>query len=159
MSPQLAYIGLGNIGRGMCANLVAKGNLDKALILYNRTTSRAEALAEKLGRSQTKVAAIVADAVRPADIIFICLSSDAASRQMMKQTILGDETIDVARKVFVEVSTLHPDTVNELGAAITAKGAEFVVSPGEEIANYMSPAHLPQTCRKGEIPLRAGPPS
>jgi 3-hydroxyisobutyrate dehydrogenase-like beta-hydroxyacid dehydrogenase len=128
MSPQIAYIGLGNIGRGMSTNLVAKGNLDedKPLILYNRTISRAEALAEKLGRSKAKVAATVAEAVSMADIIFICLASDKASLDVMSSALKSD----VVDKVFVEVSTLHPDTATTLGKMVTAKGAEFVSSPG-----------------------------
>ncbi|KAK6074433.1 hypothetical protein SCUP234_08217 [Seiridium cupressi] len=127
MSPQIAYIGLGNIGRSMSANLVAKGRLDgdKPLILYNRTASRAAALSEKLGSSRTKVVTTVEDAVKPADIIFICLASDNSSREVMSLALRND----VVGKVFVEVSSLHPDTAKELGAMVTAKGGEFVSSP------------------------------
>ncbi|KAK9775659.1 putative 6-phosphogluconate dehydrogenase protein [Seiridium cardinale] len=127
MGPQIAYIGLGNIGRSMSANLVAKGRLDgdKPLILYNRTASRAAALSEKLGSSQTKVATTVEDAVKPADIIFICLASDKAFWEVMSLALRND----VVGKVFVEVSSLHPDTAKELGAMVTAKGGEFVLSP------------------------------
>lgn len=39
----------------MCKNLVEKGNLDKPLVLYNRTKKRADDLASQLGGGKAQV--------------------------------------------------------------------------------------------------------
>ena len=36
-SPRVAWIGLGNMGRGMVKNLVEKGTYAAPVIIYNRT--------------------------------------------------------------------------------------------------------------------------
>ncbi|KAH6611954.1 NAD binding domain of 6-phosphogluconate dehydrogenase-domain-containing protein [Boeremia exigua] len=125
MAPQLSWIGLGNMGRGMCANLVSKGNLDKPLILYNRTQQRSDALSTKLGTDKTKVASTIGDAVKDSDIILMCVGDDAAVNATV-DTILES---DVKGKTIVDCSTVHPDTTNALEARITAAGAEFVGMP------------------------------
>ncbi|KAF2226828.1 hypothetical protein BDZ85DRAFT_256827 [Elsinoe ampelina] len=125
MAPQLAWLGLGNMGRGMVKNLVEKGPQDKPVIIYNRTTARAEKLASTLPSGKTKVAGSIAEAVEPADIIFTCVGDDKAV----------EETIDAALKaggkgkLFVDCSTIHPDTTDKLAKIITDAGSEFVACP------------------------------
>ncbi|OCL11271.1 hypothetical protein AOQ84DRAFT_386947 [Glonium stellatum] len=125
MAPQLAWIGLGNMGRGMCKNLVEKGKLDKPLIIHNRTKKRADDLAEKLGAGKTKVAGTIEDVVASSDIIFICLGDDKA----VNATIDTALQQDVKGKLFVDCSTVHPETSNALAKRIGEKGAEFVAMP------------------------------
>ncbi|KAJ4985900.1 6-phosphogluconate dehydrogenase 2 [Stagonosporopsis vannaccii] len=125
MAPQIAWIGLGNMGRGMCVNLISKGNLDKPLILYNRTQKRADDLSTKLGPSNTKVASTIPEAVKDSDIILICVGDDAAVNDTV-DTILSS---DVTGKTIVDCSTVHPDTTNALEARITAAGAGFIGMP------------------------------
>jgi 3-hydroxyisobutyrate dehydrogenase-like beta-hydroxyacid dehydrogenase len=148
MAPQLAWIGLGNIGRasvtepllsafanvleGMCKNLVAKGNLDKPLILYNRTKKRADDLSAALGTDKTEVVETIQDAAKSSDIIFLCLSDDAAVNSAV-DAILEQ---DVTGKVVVDSSTVHPDTTNALEKRLTAKGALFVGMPGSPHAVF-----------------------
>jgi 3-hydroxyisobutyrate dehydrogenase-like beta-hydroxyacid dehydrogenase len=128
-TPQIAWIGLGNMGRGMCKNLVEKGNLSQPLIIYNRTQQRAEELSATLGSGKSKVAATIEDAVKPAEVIFMCLSNDAS----VKDTIEIALAISggVRGKLFVDCSTVHPDTTNELAKRITGEGAQFVACPGK----------------------------
>ncbi|KAF2019432.1 6-phosphogluconate dehydrogenase 2 [Aaosphaeria arxii CBS 175.79] len=126
MAPQIAWIGLGNMGRGMCKNLVEKGDLgSNPLILYNRTKARADDLAANLGNDRTRVVDSVQDVVKSADIIFICLSDDATVNNTV-DTILESP---VSGKLIVDCSTVHPDTTNALEKRIVAKGAEFVGMP------------------------------
>ncbi|PVI04568.1 6-phosphogluconate dehydrogenase-like protein NAD-binding protein [Periconia macrospinosa] len=125
MAPQIAWIGLGNMGRGMAKNLVEKGNLDKPLILYNRTKKRADDLATQLGADKTKVVDTVKDAVSNAEIVIMCLGNDASVNDTV-DVILEN---DVTGKLIVDSSTLHPDTSNTLEKRITEKGAEFVAMP------------------------------
>lgn len=114
----------------MCKNLVEKGNLDKPLIIYNRTKKRSDDLAAKIesdiGRGKTKVVDTINDAIKESDIIMMCLGDDAAVNEAV-DTMLQE---DVKGKLIVDCSTVHPDTTNALEKKITAKGAEFVAMPG-----------------------------
>ena len=107
----------------MCKNLVEKGKLSKPLIIYNRTQKKADDLSAKLGHS--KVASTLKEAVEPAEVIFTCLGDDAA----IKDTINTALNVDVRGKLFVDCSTVHPDTTNGLAKLITNAGAQFVACP------------------------------
>ena len=109
----------------MCANLVSKGNLDKPLILYNRTKKRSDDLAAKLGTDKTKVVSTIPEAVKDSDLILICVGDDAAVNDTV-DTILQE---NVKGKTIVDCSTVHPDTTNGLEKRITAAGAQFVAMP------------------------------
>jgi 3-hydroxyisobutyrate dehydrogenase-like beta-hydroxyacid dehydrogenase len=113
----------------MCKNLVEKGNLDKPLILYNRTKKRSDDLAAKIssdiGSGKTKVVDTINEATNGADIIFMCLGDDAAVNSAVDKILEGD----VKGKLIVDCSTVHPDTTNTLEKRITSKGAEFVGMP------------------------------
>ncbi|KAI1816456.1 NAD binding domain of 6-phosphogluconate dehydrogenase-domain-containing protein [Poronia punctata] len=125
MAPQLMWVGLGNMGRGMCKNLVTKGNLDKPPILYNRTRKRSDDLAAALPTGKTEVVDTIAEGVKRADIIFTVVSNDAAVREAVA-TILQS---DVKGKLIVDCSTIHPDTTKQVAEDVLAKGGEFVASP------------------------------
>jgi len=125
MAPQLAWIGLGNMGRGMCKNLDEKGNLDKPLIIFNRTKKRAEDLGKSLGAGKSRVASSIGEAVLQSDIIFTCVGDDKAINATVDEALKGS----VRGKLFVDCSTVHPDTTEGLAKKITAAGAEFVACP------------------------------
>ena len=114
----------------MAKNLFEKGNLDKPLIVHNRTLATAAELAKKLGGdSKIVVAKTVDDAVSKADIVFTCLSNDKAITSLMEEALKAD----VKGKLFVDNSTVHPDTTEMLAKTVQAQGAEFVASPGKHI--------------------------
>ena len=110
----------------MCKNLVEKGNLDKPLIIFNRTTKRAIELSEKLPQGKTTVVDSIGSAVSRADIIFICLGDDTAVKETVHTALEGD----VKGKLIVDCSTVHPDTTNALSKTIEEKGGQFVACPG-----------------------------
>ena len=110
----------------MCKNLVEKGNLDKPLIIFNRTLKRAEDLNAKLPAGKTVVAKSIAEAVAKSDIVFTCLGDDAAIKDTVA-TIVKDH---VKNKLFVDCSTVHPDTTNMLAKTIKEHSANFVACPG-----------------------------
>lgn len=109
----------------MCKNLVEKGNLEKPLILYNRTKKRSGDLAASLPAGKTEVVDTIEEGVKKADIIFTIVSNDAAVKEAIA-TILQS---DVKGKLIVECSTIHPDTTKQVAQDVLAKGAEFVASP------------------------------
>lgn len=109
----------------MCKNLVEKGQLDRPLIIFNRTQKRATDLSNSLPSGKSTIASSIDDAVSKSDIIFTCVGDDAAI----------NETIDAALKrstkgkLFVDCSTVHPETTEGLAKKITSAGAEFVACP------------------------------
>ena len=139
---KLGWIGLGNMGRvcsnmsscknllnisqGMCKNLVEKGNLRTHLIIFNRTQKRAADLQAKLPSGKSTVASNLEEVVEKSDIIFTCLGDDAA----IIDTIANAVKTNVKGKLFVDCSTVHPDTTNMLTKTIEAQGAAFVACPG-----------------------------
>ncbi|KAL8694321.1 MAG: hypothetical protein Q9218_001026 [Villophora microphyllina] len=127
MAPQLAWIGLGNMGRGMCKNLVEKGQLDKPLIIFNRTLQRAYDLQSTLPSGKSTVAPDISDVISKSDIIFTCLGDDAA----IKETIdtISKTSNGIKGKLFVDCSTVHPDTTNALASTLSSHGADFVACP------------------------------
>ncbi|GAB7357652.1 hypothetical protein MBLNU459_g0147t1 [Dothideomycetes sp. NU459] len=125
MAPQLAWIGLGNMGRGMVKNLVEKGDPTNPVIIFNRTNARADALSKSLGSGKTKIASSIEEAVNEADIIFTCVGDDKAIEETINTALKGN----AKGKLFVDCSTVHPDTTDKLAKTITSVGAEFVACP------------------------------
>ncbi|EEP78227.1 conserved hypothetical protein [Uncinocarpus reesii 1704] len=113
------------MGRGMVRNLVAKASLAHPLTLYNRSPARAVDLAASLPPGTTTVAASIADAVRPASIVFTCLGDDTA----VESTITAALAADITDKLFVDCSTVHPDTSRRLEALLQSHGAHFIACP------------------------------
>jgi 3-hydroxyisobutyrate dehydrogenase-like beta-hydroxyacid dehydrogenase len=109
----------------MCKNLDEKANLDKPLIIFNRTKKRAEDLSKSLGAGKSTVAASIGEAVSQADIIFTCVGDDKAINATIDEALNGN----IKGKLFVDCSTVHPDTTEGLAKKITAAGAEFVACP------------------------------
>ncbi|CAK1363708.1 Glyoxylate/succinic semialdehyde reductase 1 [Cercospora beticola] len=124
--PRLAWLGLGNMGRGMVKNLVEKGEYTAPLLVYNRTKSRTEKLVSQLPDGKAKVISSIGEAVKGADIILLCLSNDAAVEETINEALKAPES---KGKLFVDCSTVHPDTTNKLAKTINGAGAEFVACP------------------------------
>lgn len=110
----------------MCANLVQKGDLDKPLIIFNRTKQRADDLSAKLPSGKSTVVSTVEEAVKKSEIIFTCVGDDKAIDETIDAALTGD----VSGKLFVDSSTVHPDTSNALAKKLAEKGAGFVAGPG-----------------------------
>ncbi|KAL2874184.1 hypothetical protein SGCOL_010669 [Colletotrichum sp. CLE4] len=125
MAQILLWIGLGNIGRGMCKNIAEKSKLDKPLLIYNRTTKRATELSQSLPAGKTQVVESLGEAIAQADIIFTCVANDQAVEEIFataaQQKLEG--------KVFVECSTIAPGASEAAAKAVLDKGAEFICAP------------------------------
>ncbi|KAG8676057.1 hypothetical protein FPOAC2_02137 [Fusarium poae] len=125
MAPTLLWIGLGNMGRGMSKNIVEKGNLDGPLLLYNRSIKRTTEFSATLPVGKTEVVESLADGVARADVIFSCIANDEAVQETYKIILESD----VKGKLFIESSTIHPETTEAIAKDVIAKGAEFVAAP------------------------------
>ncbi|KAK9449702.1 uncharacterized protein V1518DRAFT_414416 [Limtongia smithiae] len=120
---QVCFLGLGNMGGGMAANLATKASLDAPLIIWNRSDAKYAAFEGK----PVTIAASLDEAVAKSDIIFSCVSNDAAISELYEAALKIPD--GVAGKVFAECSTIHPDTTRKLQSLANGAGAEFVAAP------------------------------
>ena len=121
MSKKIAYLGMGIMGRGMAANLIAAGH---DVTVWNRTAEKAQPVVEK----GAKLAGTPAEAVQGAEIVMYCLSDDAA----VEDLVFGEgRLIDAVEsgQIVVDMSTVHPDTSAREAAAFQEKGARFLDAP------------------------------
>ncbi|KAI7776294.1 hypothetical protein LA080_005481 [Diaporthe eres] len=133
MAPVVMWIGLGSLGKAACGRLVSQGCLESPLILYNRTTQKCYDLASSLPPGSTKIALSLKSGITEADIIFSCLSNDAAVESTY-QTIISDmataENPNCLRgKLFISTETVHPGTEDALADRLAAHGADFLACP------------------------------
>ncbi|MCW5893066.1 MAG: NAD(P)-dependent oxidoreductase [bacterium] len=116
----IGFVGLGQMGRGMAASLLAAGH---DLTVYNRSPAKAAPLAAQGAR----VAPTVADACR-GEAVVTMLADDAA----VAEVAFGDAGIVAhlpAGAVHVSASTIGVATCERLAAAHAAAGQRFVAAP------------------------------
>lgn len=94
------------------------------MILYNRTTSVADTHRASIGHSKTSKT--IAEAVGAADIIWSCLQNENAVEAVLEEIL----AVDITGKLFVESSTLTPETINRVAERICTAGGELVALPG-----------------------------
>ena len=109
----------------MSRNIVEKGNLDSPLLLYNRSSKRAYDLSKSLPNGKTEVVESIESGVPRADIIFSCIADDKAVQELFDAILKHD----VKGKLFIESSTIHPETTEAIAKAVVAAGGEFVAAP------------------------------
>ncbi len=115
---QLGFIGLGRMGQAMIPRLLAAGY---PITVWNRTAERAAPLVERGATAAASPAAVAAGA----DITLSILSDDRA----VEEVYTGLLEADISGKLFIEMSTIRPATIEKLAAALAAKGAELLDAP------------------------------
>jgi 2-hydroxy-3-oxopropionate reductase len=118
---RIAFIGLGIMGAPMAANLVRAGH---DVIVYNRTAAKATRLAE-IGAT---VAGSVAEAVRDAEVVATMLPDSPDVTDVLQGS---GAALANARPgaIFIDFSTIKPETAVALHADATAKGYRMVDAP------------------------------
>jgi 3-hydroxyisobutyrate dehydrogenase-like beta-hydroxyacid dehydrogenase len=117
---KVGFVGLGQMGSGMAANLVRAGH---RVTVWNRTASRTESLARQ--------GAIVAPAIAAAclgDVVFTMLANDDA----LEETVFGEGGILAsmpARALHISSSTISPALADRLAAAHAEAGQRFICAP------------------------------
>jgi 3-hydroxyisobutyrate dehydrogenase len=132
-SQRLGWIGTGRMGAAMARRLVAAGC---DLAIYNRTRSKAEAVAGG--------AATVVD--RPADladrdVVFTMVSASAD----FEEVVLGDDGLlsgDVATRVIVDSSTVSADSSQIVRAAAADRGTKLLAAPVSGNPNVVAAGQL-----------------
>ncbi len=116
----VAFLGLGNMGLPMARHLIDAGH---HLSVYNRTASRADALAPKARRAETP-----RDAVREADVAITMLADDTA----VEQVVFGSSGFLGAMRpgsVHVCTSTISAAFARRLADAHREAGSGYVSAP------------------------------
>ena len=118
---KIAFIGLGNMGAPMAANLRRAGH---ELVVYNRTPDRAAPLAAQGAR----VARSPREAAAGVEVLITMLADDAAVEAVM---FGQDGALEgLARgAVHVSMSTISPDLSRRLLAAHAARDQGYVAAP------------------------------
>ena len=117
----LAFIGLGKMGSGMARNLLRAGH---QVIVYNRTRSKADALAAEGAR----VTDSISEAVRDSDAVVTMLADDHA----VEQTVFGDGGVASALKpgaIHIGSSTISTALARRLADQHGKHGQHYVSAP------------------------------
>ncbi len=118
---KIAFIGLGNMGTPMAANLLKAGYQP---VVYDIVPHTVEQLAEQ----GAIPAANVSEAVRDADVVISMLPAS----QHVKELYLGDgQLLAHARKgaLLIDCSTIAPATAKEVATEALGRGFEMIDAP------------------------------
>jgi len=137
---RVAFLGLGRMGQGMAARLLAAGH---DLVVFNRTADKAHDLI----RDGARWADSPRDAAAGAEAVFVMVADDDASRVMWEGPD-GALAADVTAGAFaVECSTLSHDRVTALAKSARDRGLRFLDCPV---------TGLPAAAAAGELTLLIG---
>ena len=117
---QVGFIGLGQMGAAMAANLIADGH---TVTVYNRSPAKAAVLVAKGAR----IAASVADACR-GDVVVTMLADDHA----VGDVVLGDEGVVASLPpgaLHVSMSTISVELSERMTAAHGTKDQHYLAAP------------------------------
>ncbi|XP_061568867.1 cytokine-like nuclear factor N-PAC isoform X3 [Cololabis saira] len=118
---RIGFLGLGLMGSGIVSNLLKMGH---AVTVWNRTAEKCDLFIQEgaqLGRTPAEVTSMC-------DITFSCVSDPKAARDL----VLGPSGVLQGirpGKCYVEMSTVDPETINELAQVITSRGGRFLEAP------------------------------
>ena len=105
---RLAYVGLGNIGLPVARNLLTYPSADK-LRVWNRTKARYALIPEAVGCESIKD--LFTGFHKGVLVVFTSLADDEVALQVYGELIKCAKEVEEGCKViFVDQSTLHPDT-------------------------------------------------
>ena len=126
---KISFLGLGKMGSVMAPLFIEAGH---QLTVFNRDKDKAEPL-----RNQGAIiASNPSEASQASEYIFTMLSDDAAVESIFlsEQGLLS---VDVKDKLFIDMSTLKPSTVQSLSKKVYEASAHFIDAP---VSGTVAPA-------------------
>lgn len=117
-SVKIGWIGLGHMGTPMSLNLVKAGY---NVSVYNRSSDKLKPLIEAGAKAHSSVSELCVEC----DIIFTMLSDDEAVKSVYADIL----TLDVTGKLFVNMSTISPDTSKEISSQCLQRSARYLEAP------------------------------
>ncbi|KAJ5516527.1 hypothetical protein N7527_008087 [Penicillium freii] len=123
--PQIGWYGLGSMGLAMASNLQRHVAAKKAisLIYSNRTMSRGSPLRALGAIPEPNFAKLVSQC----GIIFTMVSNDSVLQSLLSTAMGSSQSLK--DKIFVDCSTVHPETVRSAVSELKSKGASYVAAP------------------------------
>lgn len=118
---RVGLAGLGKMGAAIAARLLECGH---EVIVWNRSADKTRPLAE----TGAEVATSPADLAARSETI-VTILTDAAAVDAVYQGPSGLLSDDVAGKLFIEMSTVQPQTETALAEKVRAKKAAFIECP------------------------------
>ena len=134
-SSQVAVVGLGRMGSAMAATLSRAGF---EVVVWNRSGDTAVLVAGSIGGA---IAKTPREAAASAPIVLTSLADDQAVRDVY----LGDDGITAGIQpgsVAVEMSTVDPSVLHEIGALVDAVGADLLDAPGSGSVQLVEQGNL-----------------
>ncbi|KAL4900952.1 hypothetical protein BDW74DRAFT_187998 [Aspergillus multicolor] len=124
---RIGWYGLGSMGLAMATNLqkhLATKSPAKSLLYSNRTMARGDTLKALGAMAETNFSKLVAQC----GIIFTMVSNDAVLQSLIS-SVTEDPSQSLKDKIFVDCSTVHPQTVGLTVAKLKEKQADFLAAP------------------------------
>lgn len=118
---RVGVAGLGKMGAAIAARLMECGH---DLVVWNRSADKTKSFAD----AGATIAASPADLAAQSDAV-ITILTDAAAIDAVYHGASGLLSADVNGKLFIEMSTVPPETEIALAGKVRAKGAAFVECP------------------------------
>ena len=112
---KIGMAGTGRMGAAIAQRLAGRGH---QVTVWNRTANKARALGLDVADSATRLADV-------SETLISILTDAAALESVYGQLLAGD----VTGKLFIEMSTVRPETEKRLAEKVKAKGAAFVECP------------------------------
>jgi len=132
---QVGWYGLGNMGSMMAKNLAKNNKSHPAangpILVYNRSSAKAEKLVKEVGASAAKIAESPAQLVQQCDIIFTNLANDTVVTTVYNEFAkVLHQSPPTKNKIFVDTSTVYPTLSGQLDKLISSfPNTHFVTSP------------------------------
>ncbi|KAJ5291717.1 hypothetical protein N7478_000968 [Penicillium angulare] len=122
---QIGWYGLGSMGLAMASNLQRHLASKKALsLLYsNRTLSRGAPLQALGGVPEQSFDKLVSRC----GVIFTMVANDSVLQSLVSSAVESGHSLK--DKIFVDCSTVHPETVSSAIAQLKGPGASYVAAP------------------------------
>jgi 3-hydroxyisobutyrate dehydrogenase len=131
----IGFLGLGQMGSGMAARLLAAGN---TVQVYNRTAARAEPLVKRGARSCATPAATCSGV----DAVISMVTDDSASRDVWCGAEGALSATMKPHAIAVECSTLSQAWVLDLAAHAQARGLRYLDAPVTGLPNSAAAGSL-----------------
>src|SRR6267378_66473 len=112
---KIGMAGTGRMGAAIAQRLAGRGH---EVTVWNRTADKARALGLEVADSAARLAEV-------SETLISILTDAAALESVYGQLLAGD----VKGKLFIEMSTVRPDTQRKISKQARAKGAAFVECP------------------------------
>uniref|UniRef100_A0A1I8Q3E1 Cytokine-like nuclear factor N-PAC n=1 Tax=Stomoxys calcitrans TaxID=35570 RepID=A0A1I8Q3E1_STOCA len=112
------FLGLGIMGSTIVKDLICTGH---KVVVWNRTMSKCEPFRE----AGADVKDTPEDVVNAADIIFCCVSDPKASKDLVFGNC-GVLRADLCNKAYVEMSTIDPETSQDIAEGITQSNGRYL---------------------------------